>query len=129
VSGRAPIVSRIAVVLVLACSQTASPVTSATPTPQASSTPGAAAATETQTRLECGIFAGSDHVSASATTPAVYILKSTTGPSDVRFNWTVGLRDMPAVDTYMCARLRQGATSLIFVSIVVPGDPGYVPGP
>jgi hypothetical protein len=103
------------------------PASAPAPSASAAAAGSPTAVADPQT-LQCGIFNGSDHVSASATTPAVYLL-ALTETSVLRFTWNVGLRDMPAVGEYMCARFRQSATTTIFVSIVGPGDPGYVARP
>lgn len=115
-----------------ACS---SPTTSATSVPAAApaasvvaSAAGTAVAAATASlQIICGIYKGSDHVSASPTSPAIYLV--TVSPtSDIGFAWP-GLRGVPEVGAYMCAHLRQGTSNLIFDSIIDKGEPGYITQP
>ncbi|HYK97862.1 MAG TPA: hypothetical protein VEU77_05660 [Candidatus Acidoferrales bacterium] len=112
-----------------ACSN---PAGSATTAPAATPAPSAVAATSiaattASTQIVCGIYKGSDHVSGSATTPAIYLV-AVSPTSDVGFAWP-GLRGAPEVGAYMCAHLRQGTSNLIFDSIIDKGEPGYITQP
>lgn len=111
-----------------ACSSpagSATTVPAATPAASAPATSVAAATASLQ--IVCGIYKGSDHASASATTPAIYLV-AVSPTSDIGFAWP-GLRGVPEVGAYMCARLKQGTSNLIFDSIIDKGEPGYITQP
>ena len=116
----------------------ASPVAAPASVPTASAAtlaPAAAtaipiASAQTQTVVFCGIFA-LENPGANGT----YVLGSPTGERFVVFR-TVSSRGLPEFGTYVCARFNAGAVrqagglSLTeFVSVVSPGEPGYIPRP
>jgi hypothetical protein len=110
----------------------ASVLTGSAPTPAAAATaiPLATTGAPTQTTLLCGIY--SEYASGHIVAPSTYELLSPTGVAIVLFTGTgtLGTKNQPEFGTYICARFSPGGPANIqIVSLVRPGEPGYVPPP
>jgi hypothetical protein len=99
----------------------------ATPIPSATETTVAAASSLVPTSLQCGVF--DVFVERTATTVSVYKLVSPTGVSTLHFTWNSDRPPHPDFGTYICAQFRAGTPETVFVSLVAPGEPGYIARP
>jgi len=88
----------------------------------------------TETMVFCGTFG--KYEGAGAPSTSLWELLSPTGISNVRFRWAVSPQDRPDLGAYICVRVGPSAgqdaafgVNSAFVSLVNPGEPGYVPQP
>jgi hypothetical protein len=108
-----------------ACSATPA---AATPIPGATETTVAAASSLAPTSLQCGVF--DVFVERTAATGfSIYELVSPTGVSMLHFTWKSDRPPHPDFGTYICAQFRPGTPDTVFVSLVAPGEPGYIARP
>ncbi len=100
----------------------------ATPIPVATETTVAAASSLAPTSLQCGVF--NVYLERTAATGfSIYELVSPTGASMLHFTWKSDRPPHPDFGTYICAQFRPGTPDTVFVSLVAPGEPGYIARP
>ena len=98
-----------------------------TPVPLETAIAVAATSAPAPTSLQCGVF--DVFVERTATTVSVYKLVSPTGASMLHFTWNSQRPPHPDFGTYICAQFRPGTPEIVFVSLVAPGEPGYITRP
>lgn len=80
------------------------------------------------TSLQCGVFNVFLERTA-ATGFSIYELVSPSGVSMLHFTWKSDRPPHPDFGTYMCAQFGPGTPDAALVSLVAPGEPGYIARP
>jgi hypothetical protein len=111
----------------LAVSACAAPPAAATPVPVQTAITVASTSSPAPTSLQCGVF--DVFVERTATTVSVYKLVSPTGVSTLHFTWNSDRPPHPDFGTYICAQFKAGTPEAVLVSLVAPGEPGYIARP
>jgi len=112
----------------LGCAACGATPVAAIPTPVATATIVAATSSPAPTSLQCGVF--NVFVERTAATGfSIYELVSPTGVSMLHFTWKSDRPPHPDFGTYICAQFRPGTPDIVFVSLVAPGEPGYIARP
>src|SRR5437762_2496666 len=78
----------------------------------------------------CGIVKANTVTSGAGSGARVFEFTTSTGPggSEQRFSVPDSMA-LPTVGSYICGQFEQGAPSMSLVTLLRPGDPGYVAQP
>jgi LPXTG-motif cell wall-anchored protein len=79
--------------------------------------------------LYCGVVAANPTTSGEGSGPNTYELRVTKGPTGAAASFTFGVAQsiaLPTIGTYICGQFAEGAPMNALMTLVRPGDPGYV---